>query len=117
MHLLFWFKQRSAKFYLLSSLMAFSAGVGAMLELGMLVTQSLESYRSLIRLENLFIFLILVPMVWFVQVHFKTGRLWLVIVITALWSMGLLANFFSAHSLTFSSCTPSALVGQNSLIA
>jgi hypothetical protein len=66
--LLLWSKIRQNTVYLLSSLMAFSAGVGAMLELGMLTTESFDTYRILIRLENLSIYMILVPMVWFVQI-------------------------------------------------
>jgi len=101
MHLLFWSQKRQSTVYLLSSLMAFSAGVSAMLELGMLSTESLVTYRILIRWENLAIFLILVPMVWFLQIYFKTGRRWLAIVITLLWSVGIVVNFLSTHSLTF----------------
>jgi len=103
--LLLWSKIHQTTVYLLSSLMAFSAGVGAMLELGMLTTESFDTYRTLIRLENLSIYLILVPMVWFVQVYFGTGRRWLAAVITLLWSVGLVVNFFSAHSLTFNDIT------------
>lgn len=87
--------------YLLSSVMAFSAGCSAMLELGMLSTQSLETYRVLIRWENLSIFMILIPMVWFVQVYFITARRWLVFLIILLWSVAISINFYSPHSLTF----------------
>ena len=105
MHLLFWVKNRQAIVYLLSSLMAFSAGASAMLELGMMSTQSLETYRSLIRWENLSVFLILIPMVWFVFIYFRTGRRWLATTITLLWSIGLAVNFLSPHSLTFNDVT------------
>lgn len=105
MHLLIWSQKRQATVYLLSSLMAFSAGASAMLELGMLSTQSLATYRILTRWENFSIFMILVPMVWFVYIYFRTGRRWLVVVITLLWSVGLLANYFSPHSLTFNDVT------------
>lgn len=101
-HLIFWINNRRTIVYLLSSIMAFSAGVGAMLELGMLVTDSLETYAALIRLQNLFIFLILVPMVWFVYVNFGTGNRRLAIFITALWSCGIVVNFLPGQSLTFS---------------
>ena len=101
-HLLFWFRNRSLHAYLLSSLMAFSAGVSAMLELGLLLTESLDTYRVLMLWENVAIFMILVPMVWFIQAYFGTGRRWLAIIITLLWILGILANFLSPHSLTFS---------------
>lgn len=101
-HLLFWFRNRSLHAYLLSSLMAFSAGVSAMLELGLLLTESLDTYRVLMLWENVAIFMILVPMVWFIQAYFGTGRRWLAIAITLLWILGVLVNFLSPHSLTFS---------------
>ena len=100
-HLQFWFRDRKLYAYLLSSLMAFSAGVSAMLELGLLLTESLDTYRVLMRWENVAIFMILVPMTWFIQVYFNTGRRWLAITITLLWALGILANFLSPHSLTF----------------
>jgi signal transduction histidine kinase len=100
-HLLFWFRDRKSYVYLLSSLMAFSAGVSAVLELGLLLTESLDTYRILMRWENVAIFMILVPMVWFIQVYFHTGRCWLALTITLLWSAGLVVNFLSPHSLTF----------------
>ena len=100
-HVLFWLRNRSLHVYLLSSLMAFSAGVSAMLELGLLLTESLDTYRFLMLWENVAIFMILVPMVWFVQTYFGTGRRWLAITITLLWTLGILANFLSPHSLTF----------------
>lgn len=103
MHLLFWLNYRKSSVYLLSSVMAFSAGISAILEMGMLFTQSLDTYRTLIRWENLVIFMILIPMVWFVQVYFTNSRRWLAITITLLWSAGLVINFLSPHSLTFDS--------------
>jgi signal transduction histidine kinase len=100
-HLLLWFRDRNSYFYLLSSLMAFSAGVSAVLELGLLLTESLDTYRVLMRWENVAIFMILVPMVWFIQSYFRTGRRWLAVTITLLWCAGLVVNFLSPHSLTF----------------
>lgn len=85
--------------------MALSAGINAMLELGMLSTQSLESYRMLARWVNYTIFLILIPMVWFIQIYFTTGRRWLAALITLLWTAGICVNFFSEHSLTFRDVT------------
>lgn len=100
-HLLFWLRNRKQPVYLLSSLMAFSAGASGMLELGLLHTESLDSYRVLMLWENVAVFMILVPMVWFIQAYFGTGRRWLAVTITVLWFLGVLTNFLSPHSLTF----------------
>ncbi|MFW2437858.1 MAG: sensor histidine kinase [Arenicellales bacterium] len=105
LHLFLWFQKRSSSIYLLSSIMALSAGANAMLELGMLSTQSLESYRMLARWGNYTIFLILIPMVWFIQLYFASGRRWLAVLITLLWTAGISVNFFSEHSLTFNDVT------------
>ena len=102
MHILLWLKYSHNRVYLLSSLMAFAAGASAMLELGLLSTQSLETYRLLIRWENLAIFTILVSMVWFVQIYFGSARRWLALTITLLWSLSMLVNLVSPYSLTFS---------------
>ena len=101
-HLYFWFMNRKSPVFLLSSLMALSAGISALLELGMMLTHSIDTYGLLIRWVNLVVFMILVPMVWFIDSYFRSGRRWLAILITLLWCIGLLANFLSPHSLTFS---------------
>jgi len=105
MHLLFWFRDRQASAYLLSALMGFSAAASALLELAMLTTESVLLYSELLRWENLAIFMILVPMVWFVYGYFQAGRRWLAITITALWSMGILVNFLLPGNLTFEHVT------------
>jgi len=85
MHLLFWFRAERVSAYLLSATMGFSGAASAMLELAMLTTESLDTYSNLLRWENLAIFMILVPMVWFVHQYFQTGRRWLAVTITTLW--------------------------------
>jgi len=103
MHILLWLKYSQNRVYLLSSLMAFAACASALLELGLLSTQSIETYRVLIRWENTIIFMILVPMIWFVQVYFHATRRWLAVTITLLWCLGIMINWASPYSLTFSS--------------
>jgi signal transduction histidine kinase len=105
MHLLFWFRDRKVSAYLLSALMGFSAAASALLELAMLTTESMQLYSALLLWGNLAIFMILVPMVWFVDQYFQTGRRWLAITITALWSIGILINFLLPGNLTFEHVT------------
>ena len=101
MHLLFWFRDRKVTAYLLSALMGFSAAASALLELAMLTTESVQLYSELMLWENLALFMILVPMVWFVYLYFQSGRRWLAIIITLLWSIGMLVNFLLPGNLTF----------------
>ena len=74
LHLLLWFKDQRSHVYLLSVLIAFSAGAGAMTELALMHAQSIDAYRVLLRWENLFVFTLLVPMVWFVRARLPTAR-------------------------------------------
>ena len=101
MHLLFWFKDRQVAAYLLSATMGFSAAASAILELALLTTSSAQTYGELLRWGNLAVYMILVPMVWFVHEYFRSGRRWLAITITLLWSIGIAINFSSPGNLTF----------------
>ena len=74
MQLLLWFQGERNRAFLLSSLMAFGAGLNAVIELNMLHARSPALYAELMRWENLAVYLILVPMVWFVDTYFRTGR-------------------------------------------
>ena len=105
MHLLFWSSDRRVTAYLLAAVMGFAAAASAMLELNMLMTRSTETYNLLLRWENLAIFLILVSMVWFVRQYFLSGRRWLAILITVLWSAGITINFLMPGNLTFHQIT------------
>ncbi len=102
MHLSLWSQDRQSRVYLWSALMALAAGANALAELGLMHAESLQTYRTLLKLENLAVFLLLVPMVWFVYGHFGTARRWLAWTITALWSVSLVVNFLSPNSLVFS---------------
>lgn len=105
LHLMLWYKDRQAGVYLLSMLMAFSAGSGAMVELALLHAQSVESYRLLLQWENFLVFTLLVSMVWFVRARLPAASLWLAILITGLWSVAILVNWLSPYSLVYTEIT------------
>ena len=105
LHLLLWLTERRVSAYVLSMLMAFSAGAGAMVELAMMHAQSIDAYRLLLQWENLFVFLLLVSMVWFVRLRLSTARRWLALLITALWSVAIVVNWLSPYSLVYSKIT------------
>ncbi len=102
MHILLWLKERRRGVYLLSASMAFGAAASALLELGLLRSQTALEYKTLLRWENLSIYLLLVSLVWFVYLHFGTARRWLAVLITALWTIGIIVNFLSPGSLVYS---------------
>ena len=101
LHLLLWFKDRRAYIYLLSVMMAVSAGAGALTELALMHATSVDAYRKLIQWENLFVYTLLLPMVWFVRGRLPSARLWLAILISILWTLAILVNWLSPYSLIF----------------
>jgi two-component system sensor kinase FixL len=105
LHLLLWFKDRKAYVYLLSVLMAVSAGAGALTELALMHADSIDAYRKLIQLENLFVYMLLLPMVWFVRARLPVARRWLAVVISIAWSIAILINWLSPYSLVYAEIT------------
>lgn len=101
-HVLLWFKERRRVLYLLSALMAFSAAASALIELGLMRAGTIAEYQWLLRWENLTIYLLLMSIIWFVQLHFGTARRWLAIAVTALWTVAILINFLSPASIVYS---------------
>ena len=101
LHLLLWSKDRHAGVYLLSMLMAFSGGANALTELALMHAQSIDAYRLLLQWENLFVFTLLVPMVWYVQARLPTARRWLATFITLLWFAAIVMNWRSPYSLVY----------------
>ena len=104
LHFLIWFQIRSFK-YLLSSTMAMSAGVCALLELGMLRSSDIPSYQSLLQFQNLFVYILLMSIVWLVHLQLGTARRWMAYLIAAMWSIGLVINFLTPGSLVFEKIT------------
>ncbi len=103
MHLLLFFHQRRSTLYLLSSLMAFAAAADTMLVLALMKAQSIEAYSLLLIWDGVAVYVMLIAMVWFVYAYFHNAQLWLAGLITAMWSVALVVNFLSPHSLVFSS--------------
>ncbi len=65
LHLLLWIKNRNNTSYLLSTIMAISAGAGAIIELALLQTTAIQTYSELLQLEVTFIYLLLMHMAKF----------------------------------------------------
>jgi PAS domain S-box-containing protein len=88
---------------LLAAIMAFAASIGALCELVMAKSPSISTYETALLINNLSIFLLLVPMVWFIRLRLGTGPKWLAWTITAIWVFCLMVNFIMPGNLTFSS--------------
>lgn len=105
LHLMLWLKTHRRSVYLMSTIMAVGAASCAVTELLLMTTESVSRYGALLQLENLAVYLLLIPMVWFVYLFFGTARRWLAITITVMWSAAIVVNFLSPASLVFSEIT------------
>ena len=105
LHLLLWQQDRRAPVYLLSILMAFSAGACALTELTLMHATSIEVYRRMLQWQGLFVFTLLMAMVWYVKARLPVARGWLAAAIAALWTVSIIVNWRSPYSLIFSDIT------------
>jgi hypothetical protein len=105
MHLFLWRRNISRDDDLVSSLMAVTAGGVALTELALAKVYTLSAVPIILRLGNLFVGITVVAMTWFLHRYLGTGRRSLLLAITGLWSCGLIVNFLSPWSLTFSEVT------------
>jgi hypothetical protein len=85
--------------------MTVSAGAGALTELALMHADLIAAYRTLIQWENLFVYTLLLPMVWFVRGRLPVARRWLAILISLLWTVAILVNWLSPYSLVFAEIT------------
>ncbi|WP_422023982.1 two-component system sensor histidine kinase NtrB [Roseibium sp.] len=98
-----WRAQKNGLVPLLAATMALAAAGGAMCELVMAKANSVRVFEVALFLNNIMVFFLVVPMVWFVRLRLGTGPIWLAGAITVLWVIGLGVNLFLPGDLTFSS--------------
>ena len=100
-HLFMWAQQHRSCVPLLFVVLAVGSGANTLFELELMHCLSPEVCVELYRWSHIAIYMLLVGLVWFVYKQFGTARRWLAIVITAIWTVALLINFASPHSLLF----------------
>lgn len=98
-----WYANRDNPAYLLAGVMSLAAGLGALTELGMALAASPADFQTYILLNNLCVYFLLVPMVWFVRYRLQSGPRWLLWMITTAWTFCLVVNFVLPGNLTFES--------------
>lgn len=99
--LFLWAHNRRGWVYPLSAVMAFSAAAVALLEMFLFSSPELARHEQLLVWLNLAIVMVLVPMVWSVKEYLPSARTWAAALISAIWCIGLLVNFFLPGNLTF----------------
>jgi PAS domain S-box-containing protein len=100
-----WLMERRNTVYVVATLMALGATFNAICELFMMFSTDIPTYALLLKLDNLAIFVMAVSLVWFVHLYFRTGLLWMVVTITAMWSVSIVINFAQPFSIVFSEIT------------
>ena len=100
-HLFLWvYKPRSAM-YVLLAVAALGAAANAVTEMIVLRAQTIAQAAAALKAENVAIYVLLVPLVWFSYLYFGTARRRLALAITGLWSVAVVLNFASPGSLVF----------------
>ena len=101
-HFFIWTRQKRDRIYLLSAVMCLAAAGSAMTELALMNAASTQQYGRLLQWQNLWVYVLLVSLVYYVHLRFGTARLWLAHFITGLWSIAIDVNFVSPSSLVYS---------------
>ena len=101
MHLLVWFRRRSATTHLLFSLSAAGAAVYAGFELWMLRAVTPGEYGMALRWAHVPGWVTVVSLVAFARVYLRAGRLWLAWTVCGVRTLSLLLNFGAAPNLNY----------------
>src|SRR5271165_4211288 len=104
-HFFIWVRDRRRYAYLLFSVCALGAALTGLFELLTLHARSVAQYDWAMYWGQIPQALLAVSMVWFIRVYFQAGRRWILIAITALWTLLLLLNYSSPHTIEFRQIT------------
>jgi len=105
LHLCIGVLDRSNSKHLLVAVMALGAGGVAWGELAIMFVDNVESCWWLLDSMHLSLTALLLPMPWFVYLHFQSGRRWLAWLSSLMWLLAVGLNFFQPHSLTYTEIT------------
>jgi signal transduction histidine kinase len=100
--LLFWSRSQSDRMSLLSAVMSFSAAAVAVTEMTLFVTDDPQRHLALMGWLNVFAAGVIVPAVWVVRGQLPKARLWMAVLVTLLWTLGLLIDVIAPGNITFS---------------
>ena len=104
-HLLVWFKKRTAWANLLFTLNSAAVAAYAGIELWMMRAETPAQFATALRWIHVPTWVIVLSLAGFVRLHLRAGRLWLVWAIFALRTMALLLNFLVGQNLNYREVT------------
>ena len=105
MHLLVWFRNRTAWANLLIALTAVATAAMAFCELWMMRAATPGQFATALRWLHVPAWVIIVSLVGFVQFHLRAGRLWLAWTVCGLRTFSLLLNFLTGQNLNYREVT------------
>ena len=98
-------RDRRRHAYLLFSVSALAAALTGLFELLALQAQSVAQYEWAMSWGQIPEAALALSMGWYIRVYFQAGRRWILIAITTLWTLLLLLNFSSPHTIEFTQIT------------
>jgi two-component system sensor kinase FixL len=104
-HLLVWFKQPAGRAHLAFAMTAIFVAAATPIELSMVRAQTIGQFGTAIRWIHLPGALLTFSLVWFVWLHFRTGRLWLACAACGLRVLALILNFSFTPNLNYREIT------------
>jgi two-component system, LuxR family, sensor kinase FixL len=101
MHLLVWYKKRTAWAYLLFALTSLATAGVAFCELKVMRAESVGEYGNALRWGHLPFWVLIISLLGFVRLYMKAGRLWLAWTVCGLRTLSLILNFVFNPNLNY----------------
>src|SRR5438876_1433208 len=105
MHVVVWWKDRTARANLVFSVMAIAVAAFAVLELALMRAETPEQFGLAIRWMHVPAWVIIVSLVWFVRLYLRAGRRWLAWAIVGVRTLSLIFNFGFSPNINYREIT------------
>src|SRR5437773_5047345 len=105
MHLVVWWKDRTARANLVFSVMAIAAAAFAVLELALMRAETPEQFGLAIRWMHVPAWVIIVSLVGFVRLYLRAGRRWLAWAVVGVRTLSLIFNFVFSPNINYREIT------------
>ena len=105
LHLLIFLRRKDLKVHLAFSLMAFAISLSSFFEIWAFKADTLAEYTPLLKATLLAQCVLWISFAWFVHYFTRSVRLWPLIVISFLYTLAIVINFFSPASILFKEIT------------
>src|SRR5256884_819142 len=101
MHLVVWWKDRTARANLVFSVMAIAVAAFAALELALMRAETPEQFGVAVRWMHVPAWVIVASLVGFVRLYLKAGRRWLAWTVVAMRTLSLILNFIFSPNINY----------------